>query len=722
MHVRRSTSKASSRRGSRMLVQGLESRVLMAADRGLEAEITPVLLTERQLAAAEAVVTSGSVSPATTPVSTVPAYNSRPGAFAQIYLDFNGDTTSTWGSYQPGTTPAFSQDADTTTFTDTEQTAIQEVWARVAEKYSPLNVNVTTVDPGNLNNRQTFKIVVGGNGAWLGAQAGGVAYINGFSNSASNVGFVFSDNLAKYPKYIAEATAHEAGHGFGLNHQATWTNGTLTADYSSGTSAVAPIMGNSYSSQRGLWTRGTTTAGPTSVQDDLSILANSTNGFGYRADDYVNTTTGAFSLTPNGTTVSAAGVVENVADKDFFSFNTGGGTVSFTGGSVTGGMLDMRLELRDAANNIIAAANSTTFGETLTATVSSGTYYVVVASHGSYGDVGQYTLSGSVQPVVVQNVAAPTGLIATGGNNVSLAWADNATNETGYRVQRSTDGGTTFVNVATLGTNATNFVDNTGAAGSTYTYRVSAFNATQTVYSGNATATLVTSAPTGLTATAASTSQINLAWNNVTGETGFRIERSADGTNWSTLATVGADVTGFQNTGLAAGTTYHYRVFATNAGGASAASNAASAATQAAVVVSPIPAAPTNLVATKTGTTSVRLNWTDNATNEQGTTVEYSVNGSTWYRLGNVGANVTSVNISGLSSGYTYYWRVRAYNFNGSSAYSNVAYNVAGAALPSATASSTTTTTTSTFSTTTIAGKPRNAPLAAANKDVLRRG
>src|SRR5687768_13710955 len=98
-------------RGSRLLVQGLESRVLMAADHGLDhddhdrgLEITPVLVTPQALKAATTVVGStGGISAATVPVSTVPAYNSRPGAYAQIYLDFNGDTMSTWGTYRPGT-------------------------------------------------------------------------------------------------------------------------------------------------------------------------------------------------------------------------------------------------------------------------------------------------------------------------------------------------------------------------------------------------------------------------------------------------------------------------------------------------------------------------------------------------------------------------------------------------------------------------------------------
>ena len=89
-------------------------------------------------------------------------------------------------------------------------------------------------------------------------------------------------------------------------------------------------------------------------------------------------------------------------------------------------------------------------------------------------------------------------------------------------------------------------------------------------------------APSGLTATAVSSSQIDLAWtDNSNNEDGFRIEQATGGGAFAEIATVGAGVTTFNNTGLAASTAYSYRVRATNAGGFSAYSNTASATTQA---------------------------------------------------------------------------------------------------------------------------------------------
>ncbi|HEV7298275.1 MAG TPA: PA14 domain-containing protein [Tepidisphaeraceae bacterium] len=89
-------------------------------------------------------------------------------------------------------------------------------------------------------------------------------------------------------------------------------------------------------------------------------------------------------------------------------------------------------------------------------------------------------------------------------------------------------------------------------------------------------------APSNLAATATSASQINLTWNDNSGnETGFIIERSTSSSFASpTAITVGANVTSYANTGLSAATPYYYRVRATNAAGSSANSAMASATTQ----------------------------------------------------------------------------------------------------------------------------------------------
>jgi len=181
--------------------------------------------------------------------------------------------------------------------------------------------------------------------------------------------------------------------------------------------------------------------------------------------------------------------------------------------------------------------------------------------------------------------AAPSVLAASplSTSQMSLSWNDNAVDETGFQIERSTNG-VSFNLAGTAGANAAGYTDSGLSAGTSYWYRVRAINAYgQSGYSNVATATTPISppaAPSGLTATAVSKNQINLAWgDNSSNEGGFRIERSTNGTTFAEIATVGANVTAYQSTGLKANKTYHYRVRAYNAGGISAYSNTAKAKT-----------------------------------------------------------------------------------------------------------------------------------------------
>lgn len=187
-------------------------------------------------------------------------------------------------------------------------------------------------------------------------------------------------------------------------------------------------------------------------------------------------------------------------------------------------------------------------------------------------------------------------------------------------------------------------------------------------------ATTPPDAPTALTATAASNTQINLAWtDNANSEAGFKIERctGAGCANFSQIATVGANVSTYANTGLTASTSYTYRVRAYNAAGDSAYTDPASATTQAAPTV---PAAPTSLAASAVSRTQINLTWTDNASNETGFKIERckNANCTNFSQIATVGANVTSYSSTGLTRNTTYRYRVRAYNAAGNSGYSNI--------------------------------------------------
>jgi hypothetical protein len=675
---------------SQALADALEPRLLMHAGEIHDVVNLPVTLNVNDLPAIESTTSTGTgpdtgiTTNGPVAISNLQKYHSRPGSTVKLYLDFNGQAAMTWGQYSVPAQTAWSTDGDNATFSDAEQQAIYEIWARVAEKYAPFNIDVTTEDPGNRTAYQTLSVVFCSEDgtSWLGGQSGGVAYINSFrGGTGGNTVFVFPKNLGPYyPKYVAEAAAHESGHAFGLNHQSTWSGGTKT-EYNPGNSLVAPIMGNSYSAQRGLWWNGINAVSSTTVQDDLAIISSSSNRFGYAPDDHGNTVSSADPLYVSGTSVSGYGVIEQMTDADAFSFTTGAGNIQVTVDSAKyGSMLDLKLSLYDNSGNLVASADNQTFGENLNVTVNAGTYKLVVGSHGSYGDLGQYAISGTIVAPTTPppaTLTAPTSLAAAlAGGQINLAWTDTNSAETGYVVQLSTDG-VTFTNYVTLAANATTYTDTGISAGGTYAYRVFAIDATTA--SGASNAVSVTLAPTGpasLIATATSATQVNLQWSDVGGETAYRIERSTDGFNFTAVTTVNANVTTYSDTGLAASTKYTYRVIATNAGGDSAASPLASATTPAAPVVINTLNAPTNLTAAAQKNGRIKLTWKDTNATESGYRIEYSTDGMNFSLLANVAASTTNYQTNRLTG--TYYFRVKAYSSSTESDYSNVAQTTSG--------------------------------------------
>jgi hypothetical protein len=180
-----------------------------------------------------------------------------------------------------------------------------------------------------------------------------------------------------------------------------------------------------------------------------------------------------------------------------------------------------------------------------------------------------------------------------------------------------------------------------------------------------------------LNATAISDSQINLDWiDNAADETSYHVERSPDGaTNWTEIATLGANATSYNDTDLTCATPYYYRVRAYWAVGDlySAYSNIAQATT---LACPPILPAPTNLNATATSASQINLDWEDNATDETSYHVERSPDGATnWAEIATLGADAISYNDTGLVSATPYFYRVRAYRAGDDlySAYSDTA-------------------------------------------------
>jgi FtsP/CotA-like multicopper oxidase with cupredoxin domain len=272
---------------------------------------------------------------------------------------------------------------------------------------------------------------------------------------------------------------------------------------------------------------------------------------------------------------------------------------------------------------------------------------------------------------VSSSPAAPSGLTATAVTSaqVDLAWTDNATNEDGFVIERSdydAVGGVwsawSPVDVLTAA-DVTTFSDTTVAPVSTYQYRVYAFNANGDSLPSNVvevtTPDVPPAAPTDLTAPSVTSTQVDLAWTDNSGnEDGFVIQRSVDGgTTWNQAGQTTTAVAAFSDTTVVPGQSYLYQVYAFNANGNSLPSNSVQADPPPV-----LPADPTNLTATTVASTQVSMAWTDQSNNETEFRIERSDNGGAWNMVGQTAANVTTFSDTGLTPTSNYSYRVYAYN------------------------------------------------------------
>src|SRR5258708_1958680 len=146
-------------------------------------------------------------------------------------------------------------------------------------------------------------------------------------------------------------------------------------------------------------------------------------------------------------------------------------------------------------------------------------------------------------------------------------------------------------------------------------------------------------APSGLSAVALSISSIRVSWvDNSNNETSFLVYRWS-GSTWVQIATVGANVTTYTDTGLQPSTTYLHIACAQNSAGTNCPSTYSTATTQGVTITAP--AAPSGMSAVALSTSSIRVSWVDNSI-EKASCRESGWNSSVAVPLKTIGANVTS--------------------------------------------------------------------------------
>jgi len=414
----------------------------------------------------------------------------------------------------------------------------------------------------------------------------------------------------------------------------------------------------------GTWAQIATLGANVTSYANTGLTANTQ--YYYRACAYNAGGDSAFSNEANATTGALPGPTSLIASAK----STSQITLNWTDNSTN--ETGFKIERKTGATGTYAliatvGANLVTYSNT-GLTVNTTYYYRIYA----YNATGNSVYS-NIANATPASLPAPSNLRLTAVSNtqINLAWWDNSTTETGFKIERKTGSAGTWAQIATVGANITSY-SNTGLAGATtYYYRVRANAGTaNSLYSNEPYATTyAVAAPTNLVASIASTTSATLTWtDNATNETGFKIERKTGITGaYAQIATVGANILTYTDTGLAGYTDYYYRVRAYNGSGNSTYSNEAG--------IVPAIGTPRYLGAYAVSLTQINLAWWDAASNETGFMIERKTGSAgAWAQIATVGANVTSYANISLTAATTYYYRVRAYNASGNSAYSNEAY------------------------------------------------
>ena len=304
------------------------------------------------------------------------------------------------------------------------------------------------------------------------------------------------------------------------------------------------------------------------------------------------------------------------------------------------------------------------------------TYYYRVKAVNSYGSSPN---SSTITTLTLLGAPIATGVSNYTGTSFTALWqpvtgtstyyldVSSASNFSSYVVNNQTvPGGTTSQSVTGL----TN--------GTTYYFRVRAANASGSSISSNViTVAPLPAAPSVLPAGNITVNSFTANWNSSSGATSYLLDVST-ASDFSTFVSgyngVSAGVTNKSVTGLAANTTYYYRVRAQNGSGSSANSSAQAMIT--------LPAAPTISAPSGMTVNSFVANWGSGSIQYQldvSTVSSFATFVSGFNNL--LLTNVTSKSVTGLTAGTTYYYRVRTLNASGASANSSVmtALTVSGA-------------------------------------------
>jgi fibronectin type 3 domain-containing protein len=307
------------------------------------------------------------------------------------------------------------------------------------------------------------------------------------------------------------------------------------------------------------------------------------------------------------------------------------------------------------------------------------TYYYKVQAFDFGGRSGDQSTSASAMTKGLP--AAPLGVRASplSENSIQVSWnaVEGAAN---YIVYRSDTADGEYVAVSGAdGVSDTSFADAGLQASASYYYKVAArsvYDETGDQSSSVSVTIAAPETPTGVSASAQSSTSIQVSWTAVSGASEYYVYRatSNDGEYSQIASTASASYT---NTGLSSTTTYYYKVAAQNGIGTSAQSSSVSATTPA--PPPSLPAAPLWVNAQAqyfNGVHSIEVSWSAVTGATRYYVYRSTSSGGGYTQIGSTAS--TSYQDRGRSKGTRYYYKVAASNSAGTGSQSSYASDITG--------------------------------------------
>lgn len=246
---------------------------------------------------------------------------------------------------------------------------------------------------------------------------------------------------------------------------------------------------------------------------------------------------------------------------------------------------------------------------------------------------------------------------------LDLHWTDRNEVDSAVRIERRLQSGE-FDFAVTIGAGINTYADLGLAPDTEYTYRLRGINATgASVEFEEVTGRTLPdppAAPSALTVTAGSSTQLNLHWtDNSSNETKFEVYRQVGGGAFQLIATLGADAVTFVDSGRQPNSVSTYQVRAGNEGGVSDYTAAQGGLT--------LPAPPANLQLQVGVRGRVEVHWTDQNVTAVAHRIERRMDGETFASLATVAAGTTAFTDASVTPGGIVFYRVWATNASGNS-------------------------------------------------------